>query len=185
MKARTGITMACVIVGATIVYAWPARVPNHVCPSPEIRIFKREGELDLMCSGKRARTMAATFGGEPKGTKEREGDQRTPEGWYRISSRVENARFHRFLGVSYPNDRDQRWAQSRGVSRLGSGIGIHGTSSHKAGVARIWGRFARWTGLASVWGATDGCVLVANEEIEHLFKVVPAGAPVLIAPSRS
>src|SRR5262245_51337208 len=74
------------------------------CPSPSIHVFKREGVLELKCEGKLVRTMGATFGKNPRGHKEREGDERTPEGAYRISSKVKSERFHRFLAISYPNE---------------------------------------------------------------------------------
>src|SRR5262249_27427458 len=150
----------------------------------EIRVFKREGTVELLCEGAVRRTMAATFGKNPVGPKEREGDERTPEGTYRISSRVVDERFHRFLGVSYPNEEDRRRAAEKGVTKLGGGIGIHGANAKLAGLARAWTRFASATGLAGVWGPTDGCIGVVNEDAEALYKLVPIGTKVVISAAR-
>jgi hypothetical protein len=171
--------------GTVVTLAWPTGASGEeACKAPEIRVYKREGSLELLCEGKLRRTMAATFGGDPVGPKEREGDQRTPEGSYRIASRVKSERFHRFLGVSYPNEEDRRRAAEKGITKLGGGIGIHGTSTRLAGVARAWTRLASAVGLAGVWGPTDGCIGVANEDAELLFAAAPIGTKVVIAPAR-
>jgi murein L,D-transpeptidase YafK len=173
------------LAAALVALAWPGGASGEEpCRAPEIRVYKREGTVELLCEGAVRRTMAATFGANPVGPKEREGDERTPEGTYRIASKVKDERFHRFLGVSYPNEDDRRRAVEKGITRLGGGIGIHGTRVKLAGVARIWTRFASATGLAAVWGPTDGCIGVTNEDSEALYKAVPIGTRVLIAPAR-
>jgi murein L,D-transpeptidase YafK len=173
-------------VTASVLLAWPSSAigAGH-CPSPEIRVYKREGELELWCGGAVARTMPATFGANPIGPKIQEGDERTPEGAYTVSSKTVSTRFHRFLAVSYPNDADRARARASGVTRLGGGIGIHGTTPELAAPARAWTRFARAAGIAGVWGPTDGCIGVANEDVELLYATVPIGARITIAASRA
>jgi murein L,D-transpeptidase YafK len=186
MRPRPVLAVLAVpLAGVLVALAWPGDARGGApCHAPEIRIYKREGALELMCEGTVRRTMAATFGGNPVGPKEQEGDQRTPEGTYRIASKVKNERFHRFLAVSYPNDDDRRRAAARGIQKLGGGIGIHGTTTRLSAVARIWTRLASATGVSGLWGPTDGCIGVANEEVELLFDAVPAGTRVVIAPAR-
>jgi hypothetical protein len=67
------------------------------------------------------------------GPKLLEGDNRTPEGLYRVVRRFPSRKYHRFLLLSYPNDRDRRaFQQARRAGRIPSGariggqIGIHG-----------------------------------------------------------
>jgi murein L,D-transpeptidase YafK len=165
--------------------AWPSSAESAgPCAGPELRVFKREGELELVCGGKVTRIMPATFGASPVGPKEREGDERTPEGTYTITSKTKSDKFHRFLAVSYPNDDDRRRAKDKGITRVGGGIGIHGVRKGLASPARAWTRFARAAGIAAVWGPTDGCIGLSNEDVEVLYDVVPAGARVTISPSR-
>jgi murein L,D-transpeptidase YafK len=165
--------------------SWPSpKASPLACKAPSIHVFKREGVLELHCEGKLARQMGATFGQNPQGPKEREGDERTPEGAYRISSKVVSERFHRFLGVSYPNEEDLRRAKQKGIEKPGFGIGIHGTTKKLAPLARAWIRVARTTGLVSKIGPTDGCIGVDNEDVEALYTIVPIGTPVFIAPAR-
>lgn len=172
---------------AAVTLAWPSSVhgdDQQACKAPSIQVYKKEGVLELWCEGKLRRAMPATFGANPVGPKEREGDERTPEGAYTISSRVKSDRFHRFLGVSYPNEADLKRAKEKGIKKVGFGIGIHGTTKKLAPLARLWTRVAASTGLAAVWGPTDGCIGVTNEDIEFLFARVPVGTKVVIAPSR-
>ena len=146
-----------------VLLAWPGAAESAgACASPEIRVYKRSGELELVCDGKVRKTMPATFGANPIGPKEREGDERTPEGTYTIASKTKSDRFHRFLAVSYPNDDDRKRAKDTGITRLGGGIGIHGVRKDLAGTARAWTRLASATGLAGVWGPTDGCIGLVN-----------------------
>ena len=186
-RLRLGIAALCCIgVSGAILLAWPSRAASTApCAHPEIRVFKAEGRLELLCSGTLRAVMPATFGAHPLGAKEREGDERTPEGEYRVTFKVVDPRFHRFLGLSYPNEADRARARRLGIPQPGGGIGIHGSPSRMAPVARAWTRLAAAAGLSGVWGPTDGCIGVANEHAELLFDQVPAGTRVLIQPRRS
>jgi murein L,D-transpeptidase YafK len=150
------------------------------CLEPGIVIHKGEGVVELYCHGAPTRRFAATFGAHPTGAKERRGDERTPEGRYRVKSRVVSERFHRFLGISYPNEEDRRRARALGVADPGGGIGIHG--SRHPQLARLFTQVAHATGLHRVWGPTDGCIGLTNEDVEVLFEAVPVGTPVVITP---
>ena len=52
--------------------------------------------------------------GAESGAKMREGDGRTPEGFYRVCSKNPESKFHRALGISYPNAADARAALESG-----------------------------------------------------------------------
>lgn len=178
------VTLIALSISASAL-GWPSQKATPlVCKAPSIHVWKREGVLELHCDGNLARQMGATFGQNPQGPKEREGDERTPEGAYRISSKVKSERFHRFLGVSYPNEEDLRRAKQKGIEKPGFGIGIHGTTQKLAPLARAWIRVARATGLVSKIGPTDGCIGVDNQDVEALYSLVPVGTPVFIAPQR-
>jgi murein L,D-transpeptidase YafK len=100
--------------------------------------------------------------------KREQGDQRTPLGVYFITSRLDpqQHQLRDFYGagaltLNYPNEYDRR----RG--RTGGGIWLHGVPPDN---------FAR------VPQATDGCVVLANEDIVPLLnEVLPRRTPVVIA----
>ncbi len=95
-----------------------------------------------------------------------EGDQRTPLGVYFITSRLDPASLKDFYGagalpINYPNPLDQ----SRG--KTGSGIWLHGTPPDQFARAPL---------------ATDGCLVLANPDLERLLRTVePRSTPVVIA----
>ena len=182
MRRRHLAFLAGGVVLVALVAPRPGEGAPPVCKSPEVRVRKAAGTVELSCGGEVRSTFAATFGARPVGPKEREGDERTPEGSYRIVSKVQTPRFHRFLAIDYPNADDKRRARELGIKNLGGGIGLHGVEKKLAPAARAWTRFAHATGLHRVWGPTDGCVGMSNEDVDALWAAVPVGTRVVIEP---
>jgi murein L,D-transpeptidase YafK len=152
------------------------------CENPSIHVDKSDGVLDLYCGAQRARRFIVTFGANPVGPKVREGDERTPEGTYRLVSHGRTRRFHRFMGISYPNEADLHRARQLGVDRPGFGVGIHGSRGERAWLMRMWIPFAHQFGLIQRWGPTDGCIALSNDDVEELYRHVDVGTPVIISP---
>jgi murein L,D-transpeptidase YafK len=125
----------------------------------------------LLSKGKVLKTYQIALGGNPNGPKERQGDNKTPEGIYVIDSRNKNSRYHRSLHISYPNEKDKKRAKERGVSP-GGDIMIHGIKNGFSWVGDLH------TGVD--W--TKGCIAVTDEEIEEIDKVAPNGTIVEIRP---
>jgi len=96
----------------------------------------------------------------------REGDKKTPLGVYHVTSELPRERLDAFYGsgafpISYPNEWDAR------EGRNGHGIWLHGTPRD------TYSRPPR---------ASDGCVVLANEDLDELKKRVQIGlTPVIIA----
>jgi tetratricopeptide (TPR) repeat protein len=137
----------------------------------KILIEKKERRLMLISKGEVLKTYKIALGGTPNGPKERQGDNKTPEGTYFIDSRNKDSHYHLSLHISYPNERDKKQAKELGVSP-GGNIMIHGI---KNGFS--------WVGDAHTevdW--TKGCIAVTDEEIEEIAKVAPNGTIVEIRP---
>jgi murein L,D-transpeptidase YafK len=142
-------------------------------PADRILIEKKERRLTLISKGKVLKTYKIALGGNPNGPKERQGDNKTPEGTYIIDSRNRDSRYHLSLHISYPNEKDKKRAKQRGVSP-GGDIMIHGI---KNGFS--------WVGdLHTEVDWTKGCIAVTDEEIEEIDKLVPNGTIVEIRPGR-
>ncbi len=136
-----------------------------------IVIEKKARRLTLISKGESIKTYRIALGGCPFGPKEREGDNKTPEGTYFIDFRNKDSHYHRSLHISYPNERDKKRAKELGVSP-GGNIMIHGI---KNGFS--------WVGDAhaeSDW--TKGCIAVTDQEIEEIAKLAPNGTIVEIRP---
>ncbi|HOX14843.1 MAG TPA: L,D-transpeptidase family protein [Smithellaceae bacterium] len=140
-------------------------------PADKILIEKKERLLTLISKDKVLKTYKIALGGNPNGPKERQGDNKTPEGTYVIDSRNKDSRYHLSLHISYPNEKDKKRARELGVSS-GGDIMIHGI---KNGFS--------WMGdLHAERDWTKGCIAVTDEEIEEIDKLVPNGTIVEIRP---
>ena len=95
-----------------------------------------------------------------------EGDKRTPIGVYRVMSSLPRQKLGDFYGsgaypIDYPNDWDKR------MGRKGHGIWLHGTPSD------TYARPPR---------ASDGCVVLTNQDLDALAKNLQIGlTPVIIS----
>ena len=140
-------------------------------PADKVLIEKKERRLTLLSKGEVIKTYKIALGGNPVGPKERQGDNKTPEGTYIIDSRNSNSGYHLSLHISYPNEKDTMRAKELGVSP-GGDIMIHGI---KNGFLLIGASHAEvdWT---------KGCIAVTNQEMEEIYKLVPVGTIVEIRP---
>lgn len=80
-----------------------------------VRVEKSQRTLYLMSGGKVLHEYKIALGGSPVGHKEREGDQRTPEGRYTLDYKKADSAYFRAIHISYPNKQDKENAR-----RLGS-----------------------------------------------------------------
>jgi murein L,D-transpeptidase YafK len=168
----------------TPVLATPTPTPS---PSPPFAwangseyalvIRKEERTLTVYRRTEQKKVYPIVLGIASSGPKVYQGDLRTPEGVYRISSKHPHARWSRFMLLSYPNDDDRsRYAMALSEGRvpivdgrapgIGSAVGIHGTDREDSNV-----RGDDWT-----WG----CISLMNEHIAELYDTIPLGTPVLI-----
>lgn len=140
-------------------------------PADKILIEKKERRLTLVSRGEVLKTYKIALGGNPNGPKERQGDNKTPEGTYFIDSRNKDSRYHLSLHISYPNEKDKQRAKELGVSP-GGDIMIHGIKKGFSWAAEFHTK-VDWT---------KGCIAVTDEEIEEIGKLVPNGTIVEIRP---
>jgi len=140
-------------------------------PADKVLIEKKERRLTLLSKGEEIKTYKIALGGDPVGPKERQDDNKTPEGTYIIDSRNKNSDYHLSLHISYPNERDKMRAKELGVSP-GGDVMIHGIKNGLAWVGALHAQID-WT---------KGCIAVTDEEMEEIYKLVPNGTIVEIRP---
>jgi len=153
---------------------------------PLLEVWKSRRRMALYEDGAVVREFEIVLGRDPERRKARQGDHRTPVGRYFITDKKGSSRFHRFLGINYPNLDDaergyrrglidaRQWADvyfanvsGRGTTsstRLGGNVGIHGFG-HRPYIPVDW---------------TEGCIAVSNEEADFLYEHLPVGTPVVI-----
>jgi len=134
-----------------------------------VLVDKSDEKLYLLKDGRVLAEYSVSFGARPKGHKEQEGDERTPEGNYVLDYKKEDSSFYRAIHISYPNEEDKRSAAERGVDP-GGAIMIHGQRNWLGWLSFITQRF-NWT---------DGCIAVTNGEMDEIWDSVPVDTPIEI-----
>lgn len=144
---------------------------NRYPVADHVVVHKSERRLELLSRGQVFQAFPIALGANPEGHKEREGDQRTPEGTYVLDWRNPNSAFFLAMRVSYPNEDDIRRARARGVSP-GNNIMIHGLPNQLLHTTDHY--------LRTDW--TDGCIAVSNSAMIDIWLSVPDGTPITILP---
>ena len=136
-----------------------------------VLVLKSERRLILLSEEQPVYEYSIALGGAPEGPKRKQGDQRTPEGQYSIDWRKLDSDYHLALHISYPNAEDRRQARQLGVPP-GGAIMIHGLPNG-LGIIGAAHRVADWT---------DGCIAVANDEMEEIWRRIDDGVSIEIRP---
>ena len=103
---RTGFTLTATIIGVVVVILTSGLAFGEE-KADLVRVVKNERRLYLMRDGEVLDSFHVAFGGNPKGHKERQGDQRTPEGRYVLDYKNAGSAYHLSIHVSYPNADDR------------------------------------------------------------------------------
>ena len=154
-----------------IYYSWPSSVIPDWVVVDKVVVIKSKRKLILEMKGQTIKTYRVSLGRDPEGDKVRQGDNRTPEGLYRISGRNPGSRYHRSLRISYPSARDRAEAGKLGVDP-GGDIMIHGLPNGLGWLGRFH-LFYDWTA---------GCIAVTDRDIDEIWNVVRDGTPIEIRP---
>jgi len=116
-----------------------------------------------------------TFGSDDLGDKMTQGDRRTPEGRFHVSTKYPHKKWKCFLMLDYPTKVDydkfnQRKAagQIPKTAKIGGSIGIHGTWPHED-----------WA-VENLQAWTQGCVSMKNEDVQELYDMIGTGTLVII-----
>lgn len=134
-----------------------------------VKVDKSKRRMYLLQGNDVVREYRIALGKSPKGHKQQEGDQRTPEGRYFLDFILEDSSFYRSIHITYPNPQDQQVAESLGVPP-GGNIKIHGI---KNGDIRepVFVQSFDWT---------DGCIALTNVEMDEFLSLVRPGSPIEI-----
>lgn len=136
-----------------------------------VMVEKAERRMYLIAGDEIVRAYRIALGGTPKGHKQQEGDQRTPEGDYILDFKNEDSAFHRSMRISYPNNIDKMMAEQNGVSPGGL-IMVHGQRNGQRWKPSIVQRFD-WT---------EGCIALTNAEMDEFMDLVEVGTKIRINP---
>lgn len=150
---------------------------------PRVVISKHSRTLTLLDGEEEVLRWPVVIGKNPS-DKEREGDLATPQGDFYVCYKNSRSKYHRFLGLSYPNIEDaERGLRVKLITRgefakireaiarkkcppwktaLGGEVGIHGPCPN-----------VTWT---------HGCIALTVAQIERLYELLEIGDEVSIRP---
>lgn len=155
----------------------------YAAPVPRYRIEvrKRERQLALFRDGEVTHTFRVGLGFAPEGTKERQGDGRTPEGDFLTVLRNPRSSYYRSVMLNYPLPSDARRAAAEGLISAGTRNAI--LKAHRSGAippqrTALGGEiFIHGGGARHDW--TLGCIALDNRDMDVIF-ALPVGIPIKV-----
>ena len=136
-----------------------------------VLVEKGKRQLHLLKNGIPFRSFKIALGLAPEGDKEREGDQKTPEGLYMLDARNPDSDYFLSIHISYPNRTDRTAARAKGVDP-GGAIMIHGQPNVP--------NFSQAYYAREDW--TNGCIAVSNSDMIDIWLMTPDRVPIEIVP---
>ncbi|MCV6621559.1 MAG: L,D-transpeptidase family protein [Cellvibrionaceae bacterium] len=134
-----------------------------------VKVDKSERKMYLLKDGQVVKEYRIALGANPKGHKQQEGDERTPEGSYILDYKKEDSAFYRAMHVSYPNKSDIANAKKKGVDP-GGFIMVHG-QRNGLGALSFFAQKFDWT---------NGCIAITNSEMDEFMSLVKTGTEIQI-----
>lgn len=168
-----------VVLAGLFLTACDSKFKTYIGPSVTlIEVHKSERKMYMLHNDKVVKTYDINLGGNPIGHKQFEGDMKTPEGVYYISTKNPKSSFHLSLQISYPNAADRAFAAAQS-KQPGGDIFIHGgpRKTEPEPKRRFWQsrkeKPVDWTA---------GCIAVTDREIEDIYAMVNTRTPIRILP---
>ncbi|MDB2461193.1 L,D-transpeptidase family protein [Gammaproteobacteria bacterium] len=137
-----------------------------------IIVNKSERILYVVKDDKIIKKYEIALGLNPTGHKKKEGDKKTPEGYYFIDGKNSESKYFLSLHTSYPNFHDKQVALKNNLNP-GEHIAIHGLPSTSVLSQHLYSRGEDWT---------DGCIAINNADMKELWDLVEEGTQILIKP---
>ena len=148
----------------------PPRFLSYNGPPVTQVVVNKSDRMMYLLSGKTVlKSYDIDLGNQPTGSKQFEGDGKTPEGIFFIDRFNPRSTYHLSVGISYPDPEDVARALMYG-RKPGGDIFIHGRGPEGNRVAP---KLRDWTA---------GCIAVTDTEIEEIYAMLQTGVPVVIYP---
>ncbi len=144
---------------------------NDFTQADFVVVKKAERKLYLYKGDELIKSYPVWLGKNPQGHKQREGDNRTPEGRYVLDWRNPFSDYFLSMHVSYPSASDLARARTQGVSPGGS-IMIHGLPNEPKKPLDYY-KSTDWT---------FGCIAVLNQHMGEIWRMVADNTPIEILP---
>src|SRR5438876_9913321 len=102
LRRLFGFALAGLLLAAVATFLSQGRQKSVNAKAERILVEKGARRLTLFCAGRKLKEYRVALGFSPIGSKQHEGDGRTPEGKYTTDFHKSDSAFHRALHISYP-----------------------------------------------------------------------------------
>jgi len=168
--SRGWLPLIATLSSAIALVALPARAADFPL-ADKVVVEKGQRKLHLLKDGDVFRSFDIALGVAPVGDKEKEGDQKTPEGKYSLDARNPDSDYFLSIHISYPDATDRTAARRNGEDP-GSAIMIHGQPNAPTYSAAYY-RKEDWT---------NGCIAVSNSDMIDIWLMTPNDIQIEILP---
>ncbi len=184
-----------------------ASLINQIQKANYILVLKSKRTMFLINDNQVIKKYRIALGANPIGKKEKEGDQKTPEGFYHIRLKDDKyTHYFRALEISYPTPEQKAAALSKKES-AGGLIRIHGLSQDPEKHSILSGELAESINdkfdendsedfkemtlnmkkyfeskRHPIYDWTDGCIAVTDQEVSEIYDMVDLLTPIEICP---
>lgn len=137
------------------------------------------------------RRFTVALGRAPAGSKQARGDERVPEGVYHLVGVPRPSRFYRFWPLDYPSladadrgvaDRTITRAEARAIASAHAAGQLPPQNTALGGWIGLHGEGQRWRGDSAHLDWTQGCLALADGDLDFLIARAAPGTPVEILP---
>ncbi|HSC53889.1 MAG TPA: L,D-transpeptidase [Phnomibacter sp.] len=149
--------------------------PNYNGADYYVVVDKSENTITLYNATDWLVQWPCTFGNNDISDKLYQGDRRTPEGRFKITSKYPHKKWNKFMRLDYPTKTDYEKFEQRkqqGIipagAKIGGDIGIHGTWPHE-----------EWA-VENLQPWTQGCISMRNDHLNELYNTISIGTTVII-----
>lgn len=170
MRCLLAVILLALSLSSPTTLASPSATKS-VAKIDKVLVIKADRRLHLLSRGETLKSYRISLGKQPVGAKQREGDKRTPEGFYWIDWRRSSEKYNLSMHISYPNAKDRARAQRDKVPP-GNMIMLHGTPVDE--------EYPEWYFHTLDW--TEGCIALKNDDMREVWSLVADGTLIEIRP---
>ena len=189
-----GLILYGVILNLREVTLQEAMLEKGISKLNDVRLVvdRKNYRIELYSEKVLIKTYKAVFGKNSGTLKTSATDNVTPIGEYKICATDTVSKYHKYLHLNYPNERDAAEAFKQKYiledelnaillsaknkecppkeTKLGSDVGIHGIGKYNI----------IFKNLPFTFNWTNGSIAVSNENIDELYSIIKVGTPVKI-----
>src|SRR5438876_10557195 len=116
LRRLFGFALAGLLLAAVATFLSQARQKSVNAKAERILVEKGARRVTLFCAGRKLKEYRVALGFSPIGSKQHEGDGRTPEGKYTIDFHKSDCAFLHAPHISYPDVADRPQVEEVGVA---------------------------------------------------------------------